>query len=293
MDEEKLKKAGEIHKQVKAFAKGFIKKDTPLLEIAEKIEEKVRELGGENPFPINLSMNEIAAHYTPSYNDETKTEGLLKVDFGVHIDGWAVDGAFTVDLENDERNKRMIETAQKALQEGANEFKYGNPLSNVGKKIEERVTKEKGLHPIVNLCGHNIDQYELHAGVVVPNIDTQSEEEIEEGIYAIEPFVSTGKGRVHDGKPSEIYILTSDRNVRSPIAREVLKLILEEYKTFPFASRWIIKKIGTKALFGLRELEKNGNIHRFKQLVEDKGVKIAQEEFTVLVKKNETITLNS
>ncbi|MFH1270106.1 MAG: hypothetical protein ABII03_00540, partial [Nanoarchaeota archaeon] len=109
------------------------------------------------------------------------------------------------------------------------------------------------------------------------------EVKIEKKLYAIEPFATTGSGKVHDGKPSGIYMLTSEKNVRSPIAREILDYIAEEYQTLPFCSRWLVKKFGTKALFGLKQLETNRNLHHFAQLVEEKGTKVSQAEHTVLV----------
>ena len=88
---EKLIEAGKIAKQIVEYAKSFIKKDMPLLEIAIKIDEKIISLKAKPAFPVNLSINEIAAHSTPSYNDETLAAGLLKVDIGVHIDGYVAD----------------------------------------------------------------------------------------------------------------------------------------------------------------------------------------------------------
>src|SRR3989344_1896379 len=108
MEKNKIIKAGEITKEIKIFARGFIKKNLSLLEIAERIETKMIALGGRPAFPVNLSIDNIAAHYTPSYNDETKAHGLLKVDFGVHIDGWISDTAFSIDLENSQENKKII-----------------------------------------------------------------------------------------------------------------------------------------------------------------------------------------
>ena len=105
MDKEKILLAGKIAKQVREYIKPQIKKDTPLLEIAEKIESKITELGGKPAFPTNLSINEITAHYTPAHNDEALAHGLLKIDFGVHIDGWIADTAFSLDLENTEESK--------------------------------------------------------------------------------------------------------------------------------------------------------------------------------------------
>src|SRR3989344_5692301 len=51
-------KAGKITTQVKEYAKSLIKPGLPLLEIAEKIESKIIELGGKPAFPVNLSINE-------------------------------------------------------------------------------------------------------------------------------------------------------------------------------------------------------------------------------------------
>ena len=106
MDSEKIIKAGKIASQVRENARQFIKKGMPLLEIAEKIENEIVKLGGKPAFPTNLSINEIAAHYTPSYDDKTIATGLLKIDLGVHINGYIADTAFSMDLENSEKNKK-------------------------------------------------------------------------------------------------------------------------------------------------------------------------------------------
>lgn len=275
-------KAGKIASQVRDYAKTIIKKDTPLLEIAEKIESKIVELGGKPAFPINLGINDIAAHYTPSHDDDTKTHGLLKIDLGVHVDGWIADTAFSVDLENSEENKKLIKASEKALEEAINIFKKNTNLNDIGKIIQETI-EQNGFSPIINLSGHEIDRYDLHTGATIPNFDNKKEIKIEKKLYAIEPFATTGSGKVHDGKPSGIYMLISEKNPRSPTAREVLNYLIENYQTLPFCSRWLVKKFGTKALFGLKQLEDNGNLHHFAQLVESRGAKVSQAEHTILV----------
>ena len=99
MNKEKVLKAGKIASEVREYARSFIKKDMLLIEIANKMEEKMFELGGKPAFPTCLSVNEIAAHATPAYNDSRIAEGILKIDFGVHIEGWIADTAFSIDLE--------------------------------------------------------------------------------------------------------------------------------------------------------------------------------------------------
>jgi methionyl aminopeptidase len=289
MNKEKILQAGKIASQVKKFARSFIKKNMPLLEIAEKIENKIKELGGEPAFPTNLSINNIAAHYTPSHDDEILAHGLLKVDLGVHIDGWAADTAFSLDLENNEENKKLIKASEDALNNAIELIKNKNFLTNeIGKTVQETI-ESQGFSPIVNLSGHEMNQYELHAGLTIPNIDDKKNISLKEGLYAIEPFATNGNGKVHDGSPSGIYILVDEKNPRNQIAREVLNFIIEEYKTLPFCSRWVVKKLGTKALFGLKQLEDNKNLHNFPQLVEKPYAKVSQTEHTIILEKNNVI----
>ena len=290
MNKEKILKAGKIAIEVKKYAREIIKKDIPLLEIAEKLEGKIEELGGKLGFPLNLSINEIAAHYTPSHDDKTLAQGLLKVDMGVHVDGWIADTAISFDLEDSEENRKLIKAAEEALQNAIKVVNAGVSTNEIGKEIQKTI-ESYGFSPIINLSGHSIEQYEVHAGITIPNIDDKRKILLAEGLYAIEPFATTGNGKVYDGPDSGIYQLISERNVRSPIAREILGFIIEEYKTLPFCSRWLVKKFGTKALLGLRELERNGNLHHYAQLIEISKKKIAQAEHTMIVEKDKvTVT---
>jgi len=290
MDKEKILKAGKIASEIRKYANSIIKKDTLLLEIAEKIEEKIKELGGKPAFPVNLSIDNISAHYTPSHDDETLASGLLKVDFGVHIDGWVADTAFSIDLEKSEENKKLIEASEKALENALKIIKKDISTDETGNTISKTI-ESHGFSPIINLSGHSMDQYKLHAGIIIPNINDGKDIKLKEGLYAFEPFATTGSGRVHDGKSSGIYELREIKNVRNPISREILDFIKKEYDALPFCSRWLVKKFGTKALFGLKQLEENGNLHHFPQLVEVQGSKVSQAEHTILISENEvTVT---
>jgi len=289
MNKEKIIQAGKIASEIKKWIRPQIKKGVPLLEIAEKIENKIAELGGKPAFPTNLSINEIAAHYTPLYNDETLAHGLLKVDFGVCVDGWTSDTAFSLDLENSSENKKLIEASKKALENAIKTAKEDVLISEIGKTIQETI-ESYDFSPVINLSGHEMKEYELHAGLTIPNFDNKKIEKLKKGLYAIEPFATNGSGKVRDGKDSGIYVLIDERNVRNPEARKVLNYIIEEYKTLPFCSRWLVKKFGTKALFALRQLENNGNLHQFAQLVEISGSKVSQAENTILIDEEVIVT---
>ncbi len=286
--EQKILKAGKISSEVKKYARTITKKGIPLLEIAEKIESKIMELGGKPAFPVNLSINDIAAHYTPGHDDKTIAQGLLKIDLGVHVDGWVADTAFSLDLEDNEENKRLILSSEDALKAASRTIKLEVTNSEIGKMIEESISSGE-ISPIINLSGHGIDKYELHSGITIPNIDNHQDIPLKKGLYAIEPFTTNGAGSVRDGRPSGIYELRKPGSVRDNFAREVLAFIIEEYSTLPFCTRWIYKKFGARGLLALRQIESAGLLHHYTQLVEKGAGLVAQAEHTIIVTKDNVI----
>jgi len=287
-DYQKYMQAGKIASEAVEYARSIIKPGMKLLEIAEKIEAKILDLGAKPAFPVNLSINEIAAHSTPAFNDQTLASGLLKVDIGVHIDGYIADNALSLDLENSEENKSLIKAAESALNSALNIVKVGVKLRELGQAIENTI-KKSGFQPIVNLSGHSIEIYDLHAGISIPNYDNSQEKTLESGTYAIEPFATTGSGSVRNGRPSGIYVLESPGAVRDNFARDVLQYIVEEYNTLPFCSRWIYKKFGSRGLLALKRIEEAKIIHHYHQLIEVSGKKVAQAEHTIILTEKEKI----
>jgi len=279
---DKLHKAGQIAVQVKAYAKSIVKKNVLLVEIADKIEDKIIELGGKLAFPVNLGINEMTAHYTPMYNDDTKAEGLLKIDFGVHVDGFIADTAFSIDLENKEENKKLIECAEHCVANAIRAVEQNKTLGEIGEVIQKTAEKNN-FSPIQNLSGHEIGQYHLHGGITIPNYNNENQKNLNDGIYAIEPFVTTGQGLVYDGRLSGIYKVERSVPIRDNNAREIFNYILEEYKTLPFCSRWLVKKFGPRAVLSLRLIEQAGALHQYPQLIEQSRKPVAQAEHTLII----------
>lgn len=283
---EKWRKAGKLGREVLEYAKTITKPGVKLIDIAEKIDKKITELKVKPAFPINLSIDEQAAHCTPTARDEDVASGLLKIDLGISIDGYISDLACSLDLSPDKRHGKLIQASEEALKNAIKIIRPGMTLSMVGKEIQDTI-ENLGFLPIVNLSGHELKQYELHAGLTVPNFDNKSDIELEEGmILAIEPFATTGTGAVQDGRPSGIYRFLMQSSVRDNKAREILKYIQEEYKELPFCSRWLEKKFGTGTLFALASLEKANALHHFKQLIEKTKMPVSQTEATILVTRN-------
>ncbi len=283
---EKWRKAGKLGSETLAYARSIVKPDMLLLELAEKIEEFVQKKGAKFAFPINLSKDEIAAHFSPSYDDQEKASGILKIDLGISIDGYISDLSSSIDLTPDKKYKKLIGASEKALDEAIKLIKPGQELGVIGKKIQETISSY-GFAPVANLSGHELKQYILHAGLTVPNYDNNSKIKLKEGqVLAIEPFATTGQGFVQDGRPSGIYRFEAKHNTRDMESRKILEFIEQEYHELPFSGRWIIKKFGTRAIFSLRSLEQVNALYHFKQLVEKTKMPVSQAEATVLVTKD-------
>lgn len=287
---ENYRKAGEIAKKVKEYARSIIKPSSLLLETAEKIEAKIIELGGKLAFPVNLCIDDIAAHYTPPHDDKTIAEGLLKIDIGVHINGAIADTAFSLDLADLEENKKLITASEQALQEAIKTARKDIELWKIGRAIQDKIESYK-FSPIRNLCGHELGTFLVHAGITIPNCNNNSNQTLKQGAYAIEPFATSGTGMVYDGKPSGIYKFEERKAIRDPTARKILDYIEQEHKTLPFCERWIYKKFGSRSILSLHLLEQAGILNQYPQLVEKSHAKVSQSENTILINdKTEVIT---
>lgn len=283
---ENWKKAGQIARDVVEYAKSIIHQGASLSQISDLIELKINELGAKPAFPVNLSINETAAHYTPTSTDPSIAEGLMKVDIGVNYLGYLADTAFTVDLTPDQQYSEIIKASEEALGEAIKIIKPGITVSEIGEVIESKI-KELGYNPIRNLSGHEIKLWNLHAGLTIPNYNSKSGSKLKEGmIIAIEPFATTGKGMVKDGRPSGIYRLIANKPVRDADSRKVLQHIMENYATLPFASRWVIDTFGNRAQLVLNMLQQQGILYQYNHLNESSNGVVSQAEHTILVTEN-------
>ncbi len=280
-------KAGKIGNEIREYAKGFIKEGMKLVEIANKIDQRILELGAKPAFPINLSLNEIAAHYTPSIDDETLAEGLLKIDIGIEIEGFIADLAFSMDLTEKKEYEEMIKLNENVLKETLESLNYDSCSCEIGNKISS-LLKNKKFNIIRNLTGHSLGRYEIHSDLSIQNTPNKDNTKLSERAIAIEPFLTTGIGEVIESKPSEIFMLIKERNIRDSESRKILSFIKEEYKTKPFCKRWLDKK-GFKTNFALKLLTKEGIIYNFPVLVErSKGI-VSQSEETIVFYKGKRI----
>jgi len=288
-------RAGKIASEVREYARTQDHTGRTLSEICNDVENEIFKRGGEPAFPVNVSLNDIAAHYTAEPNDPiiVKNSDVLKIDVGVHIDGYIADTAVTVSF--DSKYQDLIDIAQRALDEAIGIARSNTRVSDIGRIIEKTITKY-GCKPIQNLSGHSLEQYTIHAGKSIPNIWTigHSFNLSVDNVYAIEPFVTTkdGQGIVYEGKIKNIFGIASRKRTKDQKADELLEYLWTKFKTLPFALRWVIKDYEEKEASSLLQtLQKKKNVHAYPILVEGANRIVAQAEHTIIPQESHTITI--
>ena len=284
-----LKEVGKASQEALQRSKGIVKEGKSLLEIAEALEKSMKDKGFELAFPVNLSINANAAHYTPAADDQYVLKGneVIKVDLGARKGQYLGDCALTIDLSQNQ--SKLVEAAEKALENAISIVKAGRPVNEIGREIE-KATSASGFKPIRNLGGHGISTEDLHADIFIPNFDNGDTTPLREGqVIAIEPFVTDGAGLVSDGEHLQIFQKTGPAVPRLNELRSVSDLIDEKYSTYPFALRWLQREfnIGEFRLRRtLNELAGLDALESFPVLVERKNGMVAQAEKEMIVQKD-------
>ena len=282
-------KAGKIAAEVREMVrvKDWIGKT--VFEVCESVENEIKKRGAKCAFPVNASINEIAAHYTAEPDDPItiKDTDLVKIDLGAQIDGYIADTAVTVcyDVQYD----GLVQAAEEALKNAMSMAKAGVKASDIGRTIEDTI-KQRGFRPIANLSGHSLGQYTIHAGKSIPNIWSIGGFSLaEDTAYACEPFVTTeqGGGFVRNGKIKNIFALNSRKKTKNLEADRMLDFIWKNHNMLPFALRWLVKEWEVKEASELLEfLVKKKAVQAYPILVEVNEQRVAQAEHTFIPELN-------
>jgi len=283
-------KAGKAVKVAKELARNLIKPGVTFLEIANKCEEAIIKQGCELSFPINMSLDSQAAHYSPIIDDPKviPEKGLLKIDIGSHNDGYIADTAITFNINNDPKLQNHIEAATEALDAAIKLFKPGTKLYEIGEAIAEKILS-RGLRPITNLGGHELKRFNLHAGPFVPNFkDLSHNKVIQPGeVYACEPFATSGVGTVINGNKSYIYRFVKKVKKNLPYDElNYMKKIEQLTQYLPFSPRLIEKHNiipKNKIQQIINVFIRKRILDHYPLLIEKTGAPVAQQEHTILI----------
>ena len=277
-------KAGQIAGECLLTGKKMIKPGVKYLEVTEAMEAKLLELGGKPGFPVQISVNDVAAHYTCVKDDKSvfKDSDVVKLDLGTNFNGAIGDTAVTIDLSGEHGD--LCKASYNALLEAIKTVGPGVKVCEIGAAVEETI-KSFGFNPITNLTGHGVSKWKVHDKPSIPNYDNGDKSELVDGqTIAIEPFATTGEGLVVEGGKSFNFRLVNEKPVRNLHARKLMKYISQEFRTLPFSQRWLYNKFNNlEVAVGMNNLLREKVVQNYGILPEKKKGMVAQFEHTIRV----------
>ncbi len=281
---EEYYKAGNILAKAIYKTKDIIKPGIPIIEICEFVEGEIEKLGAKLSFPANVDINEIGAHYTSPPNDKSiiPDNSVVKLDAGSHINGFINDMAITINL-GEEKYNEYIEAAEEGLATAIKHIKPGVKVDLIGEMVEKKI-KSYDLKPISNLSGHQLKQYNLHAGQSIPSVKSGEEGHFKiNEVYALEPFVASkaAAGRVKSGKEAYIFQFIKRKKNLVKFLAQPADEIRRKFNRLPFCLRWLPEKYHTSDI--IKRLTSIGIIHDFPVLIEARKGIVAQAEKTIVV----------
>jgi methionyl aminopeptidase len=281
-DLELLRAAGRIAAAARDAGARLIQPGARLRDVCIAVEDEVFRQGGALAFPTQTSRNAVAAHYCPSPEDDTvyAAGDLVKLDVGVHLDGWVVDTALTVSLGPGGDNLR---DAARAALEAAIEVAGPGVLVRTVSTAIAGAMRQRGVRPIQNLCGHGVGRFVVHCPPAVLNVPEPGAVKLEAGmVVAIEPFATTGRGTAVERGTAEVFRLAPEREVRATVDGEVLAA-MRAFKGLPFARRQLATLPRNVVEETIVRLRRAGDLFAYPPLVEESGHPVAQAEHTVYV----------
>jgi len=253
-----------------------------LRDVSEQVEHEITRRGGGLAFPVQSSRNEIAAHYCASPEDTTVyVEGdLAKLDLGVHVDGWVVDTALTVNVGDRPENRPFVDAARAALESAIAAAGAGVAVRRLSEAIESTL-RRYGMRPMKNLCGHGVARWTVHCPPAIPNVaDGGSDRLALDAVVAVEPFATDGQGEVVERGAAEVFRLDPRRSTGSAGSPEVVAAI-RRFNGLPFARRQLADMPRPAVEETLRALRAAGHLGVYPPLVEAHQRKVAQAEHTL------------
>ncbi len=315
-----LTTAGEIHKEVRRFLQPYLRPGVKLTDIANLIELKTEELTmsitNANPvnkgigFPVGLAINDCAAHFhpAPGSTQTLSKSDIVKIDFGVEVNQWIIDSAFTVYF--DSKYDVLAEAVRDATYTGIKTIGIDASIAEWGANIQEVMEayeikldgKTYPIRAINNLGGHNIVKGVIHGGLFLPSVDMRgywpSDYRFKEGVYAVETFGSTGLNHVTEKTDCNLYRVNPETYKSTNINKieketgKMLSNIYSNFKTLPFTDRYIELFNINNYKSELKKLQSDKLIHGYPPVCVNSGAFTAQYEHTVYISENKKIVFS-
>ncbi len=282
-------RAGKIISGMRSWVSSLVVPGVRYRDIAVNVEEEIVRRGGQPAFPCGIGVNQVTAHYAPLDDDPTviREEDLVKVDFGVHIDGYIADTAVTVTLNS--AYQSLLKATERALRAAIETAMKDRRTGEIG-RVVLREAERDGFKTISNLSGHTLEQYVVHAGKSIPNLFVPNLPVLKKGeVFAVEPFLTLGDaaGYVVEARQETIYSVVGRKRTGTKEADELLDRIWSQRKSLPFTPRWFGRDYDKKKLDSLvHELKSKKLLRGYGTLVEASSRPVAQFEHTLALNED-------
>jgi curved DNA binding protein len=259
-------------------------------------------------FPVCISVNECICHMSPLVTEADKypvlAEGdFVKIDMGVHIDGFISVVAHTVVVGFDRSVPANVESLKGprgnvisatyvAAEVASKLIKAGNTNAIVTAAIKQ-VAAMFDVRPISGTLMHQMKQYIVDGNKVILLRDDSGETKVDActfetmEVYAIDIAMSSGDGKPKEkGDRTTVHKRQVEKKYRlkSNSSRELLNIVNDKYPTMPFSLRSLVDERGAK--LGVRECVNHELLAAYPVLHEKKGDFIGHTKFTVLLLPN-------
>jgi methionyl aminopeptidase len=291
---EQYRTSGKITNQVRPIVQSAVKPGASFLEVCDLVRREVESRGGLLAFPTGIGVNQVTAHYAPQDGDESvfKEQDLVKVDFGVHVDGYVTDTSVSVTF-NPGYNL-LLEATERALEAAIATARREVRTGEIGREIHREAARF-GFKTIENLTGHTVDRYIVHAGKSIPNLYMPGMQSLKIGdVFAIEPFLTLGSaaGYVVDTPSQTIFSIVARKKTGSVELDGFVDRVWNERKTLPFTPRWYSTEFGKDRIQRMiSKLVGKKILRAYPTLVEASGNPVAQFEHTMALEGGGLVVL--
>jgi len=143
------------------------------------------------------SVNDQVVHCIPSKEKILQDGDILKLDFGVAIDGWNSDACQTFAIGTiSPAAEKLMKVTKESMYKGIDQAIIGNRIGDIGHAVERHVTPH-GYSPVRECVGHGIGR-RLHEDPEIPNWGSPGTgPKIVAGmVICIEPIINIGTHKI-------------------------------------------------------------------------------------------------
>lgn len=255
-------------------------------------------------FPTCVSVNNVVGHFCPLTGDESKIVAgdLIKIDLGVHIDGYiavvantVLLGASGLETTITGRQADVMAAAYTAGEAAIRLLKEGKKNSDISNAIGLAAAEFK-CSPVQGVLSHQMTRFVIDGEKVILN-KPDHENKVDEHefapleVYALDLVMSTSEGKAKESEQrTTIYKRTPDSSyqLKMKASRTIFSQIKADHPTFPFTLRALDEK---KARFGIVELLNHELVIPYPVLIESEGEFIAHIKFTCLILPHGTVRI--